>query len=87
MSNLLENSDVDVLVATETEIPATAAPFATTGYNTFFPLVRGKEKTRMLVLVKSSLVMLAGVRLRPDLMDLMGQTVWISLESYMRHGQ
>jgi hypothetical protein len=40
LSNLLENSDVDVLVATETEIPATAAPFATTGYNTFFPLVR-----------------------------------------------
>jgi hypothetical protein len=67
---VLENMEVDVLVVTETETPDTAAPFATTGYVTFFPLVREKERTRMLVLAKATLVTLAGARLRNDLMDL-----------------
>jgi hypothetical protein len=35
-SNLLKNNNIDVLVVTETEIPALSAPFATTGYFTFF---------------------------------------------------
>jgi exonuclease III len=70
LANFLETNDVDIMIATETEIPDTDAPFATTGYITFFPPVKRieKERTRMLMLVKSSLVTLANVRLRPDLM-------------------
>jgi hypothetical protein len=87
LSNLLENNNIDVLVATETEIPASAAPFATTGYVTFLPLVREKERTRMIMLVKSSLVTLASVRIRTDLMDLTAcQSVWVTVESHTKDG-
>jgi exonuclease III len=90
LANFLETNDVDIMIATETEIPDTAAPFATTGYITFFPPVKRieKERTRMLMLVKSSLVTLANVRLCPNLMAVATcQMVWITMDPHTRHGQ
>jgi hypothetical protein len=87
LSHLLEYNDVDIMVVTETEITAKAAPFATHGYVTFLPLVREKEKTRTITLVKSGLVTLANVRLRTDLMKLSTvQAVWISMDAHVRPG-
>jgi exonuclease III len=87
LSHLLEYNDVDIMVVTETEITAKAAAFATHGYVTFLPLVREKEKTRTIKLVKSGLVKLANVRLCTDLMKLSTvQAVCISMDAHVRPG-
>jgi hypothetical protein len=84
LAYLLDNNSVDVMVVTETEIPDLSAPFATAGYVTFFLLVRAKEKTRTIMLVRASLATQAGVQVRPDMKIATFQTV---LNAHKRLGQ
>lgn len=83
MLRLLEDNDIDVACVCETEIPATAPTFALPGYATYYPLQSPgeKTKTRALILAKSSLAISADIKLRGDLMNTNGQTVWIELQA------
>jgi exonuclease III len=88
LAYLLQNNNVDVMVVTKTKIPDKSAPFASTGYVTFFPLVRAKEKTHTVMLVRASIATQAGVQVRPDLMKIATcQTVWVTLSAHTRLGQ
>lgn len=73
--DILHTNDVDIMVVTETELPAESAPFAIHGYVSFFPTTLGKS--RVMMLVKTSLATEANAQLRPDLMDKEHQSVWV----------
>jgi hypothetical protein len=84
LCNLAASSKADIISVTEVEYRANRAPFAMDGYTTFLPLVEKGAKTRVLVLVKSSLATEANATLRTDLMTTSIPTVWVELGPHVQ---
>jgi hypothetical protein len=76
--NLLTASSVDIAIVTEVEIPHSSAPFAITGYTTFYPNKAG-HSTRVLMFIKTSVATESNAMLKPEFMDDSGQSIWVSL--------
>jgi hypothetical protein len=76
--NLLVSSAEDIATVTKCEMAETANDFAVAGYKTFLPLVlKGKSKTRVIILVKNDLVTSANVHICREIMDSQTQSVWL----------
>jgi hypothetical protein len=82
LSNLLVANDVDVMIITEAEIPAgSQGNFNVEGYTSFLPHTSYLLKTakyRVVAMVWSALA--TSAKLRPDLMHVSVQLVWVQLD-------
>lgn len=84
LSNLASSNKADIITISEVEYKPEHAPFALDGYTVFLPLVEQGAKTRVLVLVRSTLAVEANATLRTDLMTTSGNTVWVELGPHVR---
>lgn len=85
LSNMLADNNVDIVAITEVEYTATDAPFALEGYTTFLPLVEVGAKTRVLLLVRTTLATEANAILRKDLMTTSVASIWVELGPHVRN--
>jgi hypothetical protein len=81
--SLLTANDIDVGIITETEIPTRShGDFNVEGYHTFLPVTHSEllktAKYHVMVVVRSA--MAAQTKIRPDLMHLAVQTIWIQVD-------
>jgi hypothetical protein len=85
LGHLLKSNDVDVASITETEIPASSPLFGVDGYVSYAPLTEAGTKTRVLMLIKTSIATRGNARLRLDLMSSTLPTIWVEVDAHVVH--
>jgi hypothetical protein len=82
LANLLAVNDVDIASITETELNASSPLFEMDGYTTFAPLVDPGAKTRVLLLIRSTIATRGNAKVRLDLMSSSVPTVWVQMGAH-----